>query len=82
MGDTQQQINQLRAQVETLVRDRVTPAFNDAVGRASTAVRRGQTVMRDQSEVVSGQVRERPLLAILIVAGLGYLVGSLLNRRL
>ncbi len=26
MGDTQQQINQLRAQVETLMRERVTPA--------------------------------------------------------
>jgi ElaB/YqjD/DUF883 family membrane-anchored ribosome-binding protein len=75
MEDTQQQINHLRQQLETLMRERVTPAVADVAGRAETAVRRG----REQAEVVSGQVRERPLLAILIAAGIGYLLGRFLS---
>ena len=75
MGDTERQINQLREQVETLMRDRVTPAVTDIAGRAETVVRRG----REQAEVVSGQVQERPLLAILIAAGIGYLIGRFLS---
>jgi ElaB/YqjD/DUF883 family membrane-anchored ribosome-binding protein len=75
VGDTERQINQLREQVETLMRERVTPAVTDIAGRAETAVRRG----REQAEVVSGQVQERPLLAILIAAGIGYLFGRFLS---
>jgi len=75
MEDTQQQINHLRQQLETLMRERVTPAVADVAGRAETAVRRG----REQAEVVSGQVQERPLLAILIAAGIGYLIGRFLS---
>ena len=79
MQDTQQQINHLRQQVETLMRERITPAVTDIAGRAETAVRRGQSVVREQTEAVSGQVEERPLLAILIAAGIGYLLGRLLS---
>ncbi len=76
MGDTQRQINQLRAQVETLMRDRVTPAVMDMADRADTAMRRG----REQAEAVSGRVQERPLVAILVAAGIGYLFGRFLSR--
>jgi len=75
MGDTQRQINQLRGQVETLVRERLTPAITQVAGHADTAV----SAVREQSEAVSGQVRERPLLAILIAAGIGYLLGRFLS---
>ena len=74
---TQQQINHFRQQVETLMRERITPAVT--AGRAETAVRRGQSVVREQTELVSGQVEERPLLAILIAAGIGYLLGRFLS---
>ena len=76
MGDTQRQINQLRAQVETLMKERVTPAVTDVAGRADTAMRRG----REQVEAVSGQVQERPLAAILVAAGIGYLLGRFLSH--
>jgi ElaB/YqjD/DUF883 family membrane-anchored ribosome-binding protein len=79
MGDTQQQINQLRTQVETLMREHVTPALAEAAGRAETAMRRSQSAIREQSEAVSGHLRKRPLVAVLIAAGIGYLIGRSLS---
>jgi ElaB/YqjD/DUF883 family membrane-anchored ribosome-binding protein len=76
MGDTQRQINQIRGQVETLMRERVTPAVTDLADRADTAVRHG----REQVAAVSGQVQERPMLAILVAGGVGYLLGRFLSR--
>ena len=61
------------------MRERITPAITDVAGRAGTAVRRGQSVVSEQAEVVSNQVEERPLLAVLIAAGIGYLFGRLLS---
>jgi ElaB/YqjD/DUF883 family membrane-anchored ribosome-binding protein len=75
VGDTQRQINQLREQVETLMKERVTPAVTDVAGRADRAV----SAAREKAEAVSGQVEERPLLAILIAAGIGYLLGRFLS---
>jgi len=46
MGDTQRQINQLREQVETLMKERVTPAVTDVAGRADRAV----SAAREQAE--------------------------------
>ena len=75
MGDTQRQINDLRALVETLMRERVTPAVTEVAGRAETAMRR----TREQVEAVSGEVQERPLLAILVAVAVGYLLGRFLS---
>jgi hypothetical protein len=61
-----------------LMKERINPAIADVAGRAGTAVRRGQSVISEQAEVVSNQV-ERPLLAILIAAGIGYLLGRFLS---
>ena len=58
--------------LETLMRERVTPAVTDIAGRAETAVGRGQSVVREQTEAVAGRVEERPLLAILVAAAIGY----------
>ena len=76
MGDTQRQINQLRALVETLMRERLTPTVTGVADRADTALRRG----REQVEAFSGQVQERPLLAILVAVGIGYLLGRFLSQ--
>lgn len=73
--DTTAQIARLRAQVEALMKDRVTPAVADAAGRAEAAVYGAADTMREQAEAVSGKVREQPLLAILIAAGVGYALG-------
>jgi len=73
--DAQTQIARLREQVESLMRDRITPAVAEAAGRAESAVYGAAGTVREQMENVSGRVRDRPLIAILIAAGVGYVLG-------
>jgi len=76
-GDAKEQIAKLREQVEMLMRDRVTPALADAAGRAEETARYATNMARDQAEAISGRVRDQPFLALLIAAGVGYLIGRI-----
>jgi hypothetical protein len=73
--DAQAQIIRLREQVEALMKDRVTPAVAEFAGRAESAVHSASGVVRDQAQVVSGRVKEQPLIAILIAVAVGWVVG-------
>ncbi len=75
MDDATAQIARLREQVESLMKERVTPALAEAAGRAESAVYGAAGVMRDQADAMSGRVREAPLVAILIAAGIGFVLG-------
>ncbi len=75
--DAREQIAQLRRQVEQLMSERVTPALSDAAHRAEMAARNAGDMAREQAEAVSSRVREQPLVAILIAAATGYLIGRL-----
>jgi ElaB/YqjD/DUF883 family membrane-anchored ribosome-binding protein len=75
MSDATAQIARLREQVETLMKDRVTPAVADAAGRAESAIYSAAGAVRDQADVVSGKVRDQPLLAILVAAVVGFALG-------
>lgn len=77
--DTQDQIQSLRAQVEQLLNDRVTPAIADVTGRAETAVHTARDVTTAQVESVSAQVRDQPIVAIGIAAAVGYLLGRIVR---
>jgi ElaB/YqjD/DUF883 family membrane-anchored ribosome-binding protein len=79
MEDATAQIARLREQVESLMKERVTPALAEAAGRAETAVYGAAGVVKDQAEAVSGRVREQPLLAILIAAGLVFVLGRVMR---
>jgi ElaB/YqjD/DUF883 family membrane-anchored ribosome-binding protein len=74
-GDATAQIARLREQVETLMRDRVTPVVAAAADRAQSAMHGAADTMREQVETLSGKVREQPMLAILIAAVVGYVLG-------
>ncbi|HEX4171059.1 MAG TPA: hypothetical protein VHY82_01120 [Acetobacteraceae bacterium] len=73
--DAHAQIARLREQVETLMKDRITPAVADAAGRAESAVYGAADTVREQMENVSGRVREQPLVALVIAAVVGYILG-------
>jgi ElaB/YqjD/DUF883 family membrane-anchored ribosome-binding protein len=78
-NDAKDQIAKLREQVDYLMRDRVTPALSDAADRATSTARAAADMAQDQAEALSGQVREQPLIAILVAAGVGYLVGRIIR---
>lgn len=73
--DAAEQIAKLRSQVEMLMKERVNPALNDFAGRAGSAM----GSMKGQTEVISGPVREYPLIAILVAIVVGYLAGRVLR---
>ncbi len=75
--DTQDQIQTLRAQVEQLISQRVTPALTDVADKADTAVKSARDVTVAQVDTVSTQVRNQPIIAIGIAAAVGYLIGRI-----
>jgi len=75
MEDATAQIARLREQVEMLMKERVTPALADAAGRAESAVYGAAGVVRDQANSLSGRVREQPMVAILVAAAIGFVLG-------
>jgi len=75
--DAKSQIAQLRKQVEQLMSERVTPALADAAGRVEATARQASDLARDQAEMLSEKVRDQPLIAVLVAAGVGYLLGRI-----
>lgn len=79
LDDAQAQIARLREQVEALMKDRVTPAVADFAGRAESAVNSAGGVVRDQAQAVSGRVKDQPLIAIMIAAAVGWVIGRVMR---
>ncbi|MEA2743517.1 MAG: hypothetical protein QOF90_88 [Acetobacteraceae bacterium] len=79
LDDAQAQIARLREQVETLMKDRVTPAVADFAGRAESAAHVASGAVRDQAQMVSGRVKEQPLIALMIAAAVGWIIGRVMR---
>jgi ElaB/YqjD/DUF883 family membrane-anchored ribosome-binding protein len=79
LDDAQAQIARLREQVEALMKDRVTPAVTQFADRAESAVHGASGVLRDQAQVVSGRVKDQPLIAIMTAAALGWAIGRVMR---
>ena len=79
LDDAQAQIVRLREQVEALMRDRVSPAVSQYAGRAESAYNAASGVVRDQAQAVSGRVKDQPLLAIIIAAAAGWIIGRVMR---
>jgi ElaB/YqjD/DUF883 family membrane-anchored ribosome-binding protein len=79
IDDAQAQIVRLREQVEALMKDRVTPAMADFAGRAESVVHSASDAVRGQANMVSGRVKDAPLIAIMIAAAAGWLIGRVMR---
>ena len=79
IGDATAQIAHLRAQVEELMKERIAPAVADFAGRAEAAVSSARNAVQDQAESVSSRVRDQPLIAIALAAGIGWVIGRLMR---
>jgi ElaB/YqjD/DUF883 family membrane-anchored ribosome-binding protein len=75
--DAMAQIVRLRAEVETLMRDRVTPAVTGVAERMASAAQDTVETVRTQADKLSGRVRGQPLTSIIIAVAIGYLMGRL-----
>ena len=79
LDDAQAQIVRLREQVEALMKDRVTPAVAEYAGRAENAYNAASGAVREQAQAVSGRVKDQPLVAIMIAAAAGWLIGRVMR---
>jgi ElaB/YqjD/DUF883 family membrane-anchored ribosome-binding protein len=71
------ELRALRDQVNALMEDRISPAFETATKRATEAGRRARAYTHDQADMVSGHVRDQPLIAIGVAAVVGFLFGRI-----
>ncbi|HBK09509.1 MAG TPA: hypothetical protein DDZ81_27220 [Acetobacteraceae bacterium] len=79
LDDAQAQIARLRDQVEALMKDRITPAMTDFAGRAESAVHTASDAVKGQAQMVSGRVKEQPLIALMIAAAVGWVIGRVMR---
>lgn len=75
--DANEQIAQLREQVQSLMADRVAPAISQATDAAQQYATQARDLYEEQSAALSERVREAPVMAILVAAGLGYVIGRI-----
>jgi ElaB/YqjD/DUF883 family membrane-anchored ribosome-binding protein len=75
--DVMTQIGRLRDQVETLIRDRVGPAFNDATSKAGAAVQGANEAVRFGADEFARAVRAEPLVAVAVAAAIGFVLGRI-----
>jgi ElaB/YqjD/DUF883 family membrane-anchored ribosome-binding protein len=77
--DAREELARLRAQVEKLMQERVTPALAGAAETVEDYAHRARDTIEHQADALSSTVRERPLLAVGLAAVAGYLVGRLMG---
>lgn len=73
--DAKTELSKLREQVETLMRERVAPALNDAAKQVGDYASRAQNTVEEKADSLAGMVREKPLTAVAVVAAGAYLLG-------
>lgn len=78
--DAQAELQALRAKVEQLMSERVTPAIARVAGQAEDAAQYANDAVRDQAERLSATVREQPLTALGAAALAGFVVALLFKR--
>jgi ElaB/YqjD/DUF883 family membrane-anchored ribosome-binding protein len=75
--DTLSQIARLREQIETLMRDKVSPAVGSAATRAQAAAGDAADILSDRADALGGAIRQQPLAAVCIAAVVGFLLGRI-----
>lgn len=79
--DARAELARLRAQVERLMEERVTPALGSAADTVEDYASRARDTIETNAYAISDTVRERPLLAIAAAAFGGYLLGRLMGSN-
>lgn len=77
--DAHAELAKLRAQVEKLMQERVTPALAEAADQVQGYAVRARDAVEERADALSDTVKERPLVAVGIAALGGYLIGRLMG---
>ncbi len=75
--DIRTQLDELRAQIASILNDRVAPRLADARDEAEAALRRARDMAGCQAAAMSREIREHPVSSVLIAAAIGTLIGRL-----
>jgi ElaB/YqjD/DUF883 family membrane-anchored ribosome-binding protein len=79
--DAREELAKLRAQVERLMSERVTPALAGAADQVQDYADRARATIEGQADALSETVRERQLIAVAVAAVGGYLIGRLMGSN-
>lgn len=74
---TQEQLDFLKEHLEQFLKDRITPALQDAADKADSAVATAREVRDEKVARVSTSVRSQPIAAIIISSVVGFIAGRL-----
>ena len=77
--DALSQIARLRAQLETLMREKLAPAAETITERLEAAAHDPAGTWRAGSEELTNAVRAQPLTALLIAAAVGFILGRMVR---
>lgn len=80
MAETHAEIAALRAKVEALMKDRVTPAVVRVADKAEAAAHQATDTIRDRTERLSEAIREKPLTSVGLAALAGYVFAVMCRR--
>ena len=69
------ELQRLQSDMETMIRDTIAPTLAEVVARAAGAALYGSNQVRDYSDTVAGGIRSRPLISVLVAAGIGFVLG-------
>ncbi|HTN11857.1 MAG TPA: hypothetical protein VL154_12895 [Acetobacteraceae bacterium] len=75
--DIRTQLDELRAQIASLLNDRVAPKLAEVRDEAEAVVRQARDAASCQAAAMSREIRERPFTAVLVAAVVGALIGRL-----
>jgi ElaB/YqjD/DUF883 family membrane-anchored ribosome-binding protein len=77
--DARAELAQLRAQVERLMEERVSPVLGAAAETVEGYGRRARETVEAKADALSDSVKERPLLTVAVAAIGGFLLGRLIG---
>ena len=78
--DVATQIAALRDQIDGLLQDKAGPALSSMADSAQNTAAQAYDAMRDGAANVSRCVQERPIAALAMASGLGFLLGLMVRR--
>jgi ElaB/YqjD/DUF883 family membrane-anchored ribosome-binding protein len=78
--DPKAHLRRLRQEVDALTADRISPAVADLTTRAQRTLADTTATVRDQTRVLSDQIRQNPFAAVAIGVAVGFVLSRIFRR--